>query len=146
VVRLETTYKKLVEHGIDLPSTMKGWMLMKKMHLDMTQEALILTSTSGSLKYEDVTTALTKVESEGKCLVQPKSKDIFMTENTEDEPREVYVQEDEAADVFEAVAEMVQEYKGEYEDALDTYETYAEIRKRMQSQKVARGFRTAPTP
>lgn len=30
-----------------------------------------------------------------------------MTENTEDEPREVYVQEDEAADVFEAVAEMV---------------------------------------
>ena len=65
VVRLETTYKKLAEHGIDLPSTVKGWMLMKKMHLDMTQEALILTSTSGSLKYEDVTTALTKVLPEG---------------------------------------------------------------------------------
>ncbi|CAL1167422.1 unnamed protein product [Cladocopium goreaui] len=146
VVRLETTYKKLAEHGIELPPTVKGWMLMKKMNLDMTQEALILTSTSGSLKYEDVTTALTKVLPEGKCLVQVKSKDIFVTENQEDEPREVYVQEDEAADVFEAVAEMVQECEGEYEDALDAYETYAEIRKRMQSQKVARGFRTPPTP
>ena len=56
------------------------------------------------------------------------------------------MQEDEAADVFEAISEMVQECEGEYEDALDAYETYAEIRKRMQSQKVARGFRTAPTP
>ena len=144
VVRLETTYRKLSEHGIELPAPVKGWFSHEKDELGHDSGSADPHSHLRSLKYEDVTTALSKVLPEGKCLVQPKSRDIFISEDHEGEPPEAYGIEENAAEVFEAVAEMVQEGEGDYEDALDAYETYAEIRKRMQSQKVSRGFRTAP--
>ena len=47
-------------------------------------------------------------------------------------------------EVFEAVAEMMQEEDGNYKDGLENFETYSEIRKKMQSQKMARGFKQFP--
>lgn len=150
VVRHETTYRRLAEHGIDLPEQVKGWLLLKKLVLDSTQEALVLTSTGGSLKYNDVTTSLTKVMPEGKCLTNPKHKDVFLHEELEsyESPEAHGFAADEEAEVFEAIADIIQEQDGEEEeDALEVYETYAEVRKKIQSKKVSRGFRpTASAP
>ena len=45
IVRLETSYRLLVAHEVELPREVRGWFLMKKLHLDATQEALLLTAT-----------------------------------------------------------------------------------------------------
>ena len=39
IVRLETTYRHLLSHGIQLPDEVKGWFLLKKLCLDGTHEA-----------------------------------------------------------------------------------------------------------
>ena len=148
VVRLETVYRHLAASNITLPDEVKGWLLLKKLALDSTQEALILTAAQGSLKYADITEALFKVMPEGKCTTNPKAKEVFMMNDemaseNQSSPDE---EPDTVAEVFEAVADYAQDMDGDYEDALEVFETYSEIRKRMQSQKVARGFKPNVQP
>ena len=148
VVRLETVYRHLSASNITLPDEVKGWLLLKKLALDSTQEALILTAAQGSLKYADITEALFKVMPEGKCTTNPKAKEVFMMNDemaseNQSSPDE---EPDTVAEVFEAVADYAQDMDGDYEDALEVFETYSEIRKRMQSQKVARGFKPNVQP
>ena len=148
-VRLETSYRHLGEHDINLPSEVRGWFLMKKMCLDTTQEALVLTASSGSLKYESIVEAVSKVMPEGKCAVAPKAKDVFLLEDgSEFQMQEAVipnVEEETVDEVFEAIALHVQEQDGEYEDALEVFETYTDIRRKMQQQKMARGFKGGAT-
>ena len=148
-VRLETIYRHLGEHDINLPSEVRGWFLMKKMSLDTTQEALVLTASSGSLKYESIVEAVSKVMLEGKYAVAPKAKDVFLLEDgSEFQMQEAVIPnvEDEMVDeVFEAIALHVQEQDGEYKDALEVFETYTDIRRKMQQQKMARGFKGGAT-
>lgn len=148
VVRLETVYRHLSANKITLPDEVKGWLLLKKLALDSTQEALILTAAQGSLQYADITEALFKVMPEGKCTTNPKAKEVFMMADEMAQENQFSPEEepDTAAEVFEAVADYAQDMDGDYEDALEVFETYSEIRKRMQSQKVARGFRANVQP
>ena len=46
MVRLDSTYKHLKSHGVELPLEVRGWFLMRKLCLDQTQEALLLTATN----------------------------------------------------------------------------------------------------
>ena len=144
IVRLETTYRHLTAHNIELPSEVKGWFLLKKLCLDNTQEALVLTASAGSLKYKSITEAIYKVMPEGKCLTNVKTKDVFVHDVGEEREYEEVNHEETVDDVFEAIAEVVQAEDGDYEDGLEVFETYTEIRKKMQSQKMARGFKQFP--
>ena len=97
----------------------------------------------GSLKYNDITKAIYKVLPEGKRISNPKMKEVFVHDVwEEDEGHEE--QGDTLDEVFEAVAEMMQEEDGNYKDGLENFEIYSEIRKKMQSQKMARGFKQFP--
>ena len=85
---------------------------------------------------------------EGKCTTNPKAKEVFIMDSemmAEDQFNENEVV-DTSDDVFEAVADYAQDMDGDYEDALEVFETYSEIRKRMQSQKIARGVRPNQQP
>eukprot|EP00435_Cladocopium_sp_Y103_P023289 s3061_g5.t1 len=148
IVRLETTYRHLTQHNITLPDEVKGWLLLKKLCLDGTQEALVLTAAGGSLKYKEITEAIYKVMPEGKCTSSTKAKDVFIHEGYQHEVERATESLDETEDdVFEALADYAQDEGADYEDALDVYEAYQEIRKRVQTQKMARGFKSyAPPP
>lgn len=61
VIRMDTGYCGLARHKVELPEPARGWILLKKLMLDSTSEALIMTSTLGSLKYTDVLAALKAV-------------------------------------------------------------------------------------
>lgn len=92
--------------------------------------------------------ALNKVLPKGKAVQAPTAaREFFLLERTDDVeamPESTSMQSTD--DVFEAVAENNQMHDCDYEDALDIFETYIEIRKRMQAQKVSRGFRGPMQP
>ena len=124
-------------------------MLLKKLCLDATAEALILTHTKGSVKYTDVVRALQNVYPQGKAMKAMKNKDIFVVQTNDGpsgDPQEGQESDDrdlEPVEVMETVAMQIQEDE-EYdsEDALDTYESYAVVRKKIQEKKMARGYRS----
>ena len=133
IVRLETTYRHLASHNIELPSEVKGWFLLKKLCLDSTQEALVLTASAGSLKYQSITEAsYNKVMPEGKCLTNVKAKEVFVHVVGKEQECVETNNDETVDDVFEAIADMVQSEDGDYEDGLEVFETYTEIRKGYQ--------------
>ena len=46
--------RKLKEQGVDLPSVVKGFMLLRKLKLDANQESMILSSTHGKMEIKEV--------------------------------------------------------------------------------------------
>ena len=54
VTRLTTANRKLEQQSVKLPSEVQGWFLVRKMKLDAAQEAMLLTATQGSFKYEKI--------------------------------------------------------------------------------------------
>lgn len=129
-------YRHLKEHGMELPAEIKGCFLC----LNETQEALVLTSSNGSLKHKDVLEAVSRVLPEGKCSVAPRAKCISTVEDGDhagwvNTQSEVFEVTDSVNDVFEAIAEYVQDHDGDYEDGLEVFKSYSEIRRKVQSQK-----------
>ncbi|CAK9016862.1 Uncharacterized protein SCF082_LOCUS13379, partial [Durusdinium trenchii] len=103
-------------------------------------EALVLTSSNGSLKHKDVLEAVSRVLPEGKCSVAPRAKCISTVEDGDhagwvNTQSEVFEVTDSVNDVFEAIAEYVQDHDGDYEDGLEVFKSYSEIRRKVQSQK-----------
>ena len=146
IVRLDTTYKSLVRHGVELPGPVRGWLLMRKMLLDPTSEAMVLTSTKGSVEYSEIVTAVRAVFPHGQCTAtKTKERDVFITSNDfqEVEAEKEYVEEETPMEVMEVIALQAQEHSDyESEDALEVYETYTDIKKRVQEKKVNRGYKS----
>lgn len=138
-VRMQTSYRRLQEHSLELPSEVRGWFLVRKLQLESSAEALIMTHTKGSLKYEEVTKAVQAIFPQGVAKnVHGKTKEVFEADDVAGHGD----QEEHIEDVFQAVADQVQsadEY--EDEDALDVFETYKEVRKRVQQKKLGRGYK-----
>ena len=154
VIRMDTAYRGLTRHKVELPEPVRGWILLKKLLLDSTSEALIMTSTSGSLNYTDVLGALKAVFPNGQGPgVNPgksKDKEIFIAQEDSETPNEATELEvpgnDDFLEVMEAVATQAQEQSDyESEDALEVFENYSSIRKKMQEKKTSRGFRQVNT-
>ena len=140
-VRLETAYARLKEHGVELPEEVRGWFLLRKLQLEANAEAMVLTHTKGALSYKEVTTAVTAIFPQGAAKVSGgKSREVFeaIAEEGEDESFDG----EESNDVFQAVADQIQSQE-EYdeEDAIEVFETYQDIRKKMQQRKMGRGYR-----
>ncbi|CAE6959443.1 GIP [Symbiodinium sp. CCMP2456] len=139
MVRQETAYRRLQEHALELPEEVRGWFILQKLQMEPAAQALVLTSSGGSLKYQDVTKAIQSIFPHGTARNSGgKTKEVFSTETEDNE-----VPENEAAeDVFQAIADQVQsseEY--EEEDAVDVFETYKDIRRRVQQKKLGRGYK-----
>ena len=139
IVRLETAYRRLQEHSVELPTEIRGWFLMKKLQLDTASEALGMTHTKGSLKYDEVVRAVQAIFPQGVAKnVNQKTKEVFEADDTSNELEDT----EQLEEVFQAVADQVQASE-EYddEDALDVFETYKEVRKRVQHKWIGRGYK-----
>ncbi|CAE7199062.1 RE1 [Symbiodinium sp. CCMP2592] len=144
-VRLETAYARLKEHSVELPEEVRGWFLLRKLQLDPTAEAMVLTHTKGSLVYKEVTAAITAIFPQGVAKTGGhKSREVFEAHG--DAGDEIVDPDgDEGEDVFQAVADQLQA-QDEYdeEDAIEVYETYQDIRRKMQAKKMGRGYKQPP--
>ena len=78
---------------------------------------------------------------EGKGGASNKNKEVFLASAEGDDS------EDELQDVMEVIADNVQTQDGiEEEDALEAFENYAEVRRKMLEKKRARGFTAVEGP
>ncbi|CAE7240454.1 unnamed protein product [Symbiodinium sp. CCMP2592] len=111
-----------------------GYLLLKKLRLDSNQEAMVLTAAAGDMA--QVWKAVQSIFPEGKAGPAPKQREAFQAEA----PNE----EDEVQMVMESVAEEIQDNDLSDEGAVEAFESYAEVRKRLLEKKKARGF--APVP
>ncbi|CAE7298082.1 GIP [Symbiodinium sp. CCMP2592] len=139
MVRMDTSYRRLQEHSVELPAEVRGWFLVRKLQLDSASEALVMTHTKGSLKHEDVTRAIQAIFPQGIAKnVSSKVKEVYEAETVEADNDAA----DNVDDVFQAVADQVQS-ADEYddEDALDVFETYKDVRKRVQQKRLGRGYK-----
>ena len=152
MVRLGTSYRKLVQHGIELPEEVQGWFLMRKFGLDQASESMLLTATGGSLKKTEVVKAVKAIFPQGKGG-NVKKTDVFVAEETplepgsvpkDMEPDEEGDDQNEVQEIFKIVAEQLQaESDYEEEGASDVFETYRDIMKKIQDKKVGRRFKRA---
>lgn len=58
--RFSTTIRKLEEQEVKLPDAVKGWFLLQKLHLDSSQESIIMTGTGGSYEIKDIYKAVSQ--------------------------------------------------------------------------------------
>ena len=133
-VRFTSALRLLEEQDVKLPPVVQGYLLLKKLRLEANQEAMVLTAASGDMA--QVWQAVQRIFPEGKAGPVAKQRETFQAE-TQDEEEEVQM-------VMESVAEEVQDNDLSDEGAVEAFESYAEVRKRLLDKKKARGF--APTP
>lgn len=151
IVRLETSYRLLKSHEVELPEEVRGWFLLKKLHLDQTQEARVLTSTSGKLGYKEVVNAVRSVFPHGKG--QPgknrDNKDVFEVNQDDEwgepeEDRDDHERE-EVFEVWQGIADQVQQQEDyDSDEALEVFESYRDIKRRVQEKKMGRGYKPVP--
>eukprot|EP00435_Cladocopium_sp_Y103_P061432 s737_g23.t1 len=149
IIRLDTAYRGLTRHKVELPEPVRGWILMRKLSLDATSEALIMTSTKGSLKYPEIVEALKALFPNGRGSGSSNSsksrdKEVFIAGEAEPEGHrtEPTDETEDPLEVMEAIAFQAQEHSDyDSEDVLDVYENYASIRKKMQEKRMGRGYR-----
>ena len=148
-MRVDTAQRKLQQHEIQLPAEVQGWFILRKLRLDTTAEALVLTATCGSLKIQDIVAALKAVFPNGKGNPAKRERDVFMADESDEGGVKAAASGQEAEEAgedvleeMEVVADQVQCDSGyESEDALEVFETYREIRKKVQEKRINRGFR-----
>jgi len=76
--RFAAAQRKLEEQKIVLPKVTLGFLFMKKLRLEASQESLILTTSGGKLEIEEVIRATNTIFPEGKgSSVKTSSKDVF---------------------------------------------------------------------
>ena len=133
VTRLGTSSRKLEEQGVKLPPELKGWFLIRKLRLDPSQEAMVLTATAGSYKIEAVSQAVRSVLPNVRG--PHKAKETLVVENAPSDDM------DDQEVLETLVADMQEREDYSEEDMLEVYETYRQVRPRMQEVKKGRGFR-----
>ena len=129
--------QKLKEQEIVLPEKVLGFMLLKKLKLEPSHEAMVLTATAGSVERKDMVKALKAIFPEGKGVVNSRhrDKDAFFTA-VEGQDLD---SDDKIQDVLGAVPDL-QEQEIDDEAILEAYESYTDIRRRMAERKKQRGF------
>lgn len=140
VARYDVALRKLKEQEIELPSQVKGYMLLKKLRLDHNQESLVLTATQGKMDLPETLQAVRAVFPEGRGSSR-SSKEIFVTEHGEGQDEEACQQaggelKQEMQEVMEIVAAEIQNNdEAEDEDAVEAFEAYAQVRRKILESK-----------
>ena len=131
--RFYAAYQKLEEQEVKLPEKVIGFFMMKKLKLDGTQEALLLTATKGDLSKEAVVQAVKAVFPEGRGAHGHKQRDVFPASGPSD------TEEAELQDVLEALEDYQSDEHWDDEAILEAFESYSEIRRKITEKKRQRG-------
>ena len=129
-----------MEQEVDLPSGVKGFMLIRKLKLDANQESMILSATNGQMDFKEVIEKVRAIFPEGKRA--NRRLDVFEALDQGAEAREVAGQHEPVEtleDVLEVITDPLQN-SGDEEEALEIFEAYAEVRRKPQEKKKGRGF------
>ena len=139
--RFSTTIRKLEEQEVKLPDAVKGWFLLRKLHLDSSQESMIMTGTGGSYEIKDIYKAVKAIlpNVKGTASKSGRERDTLVAEHPA-----VSEDEDDSELVQVLAAELQQKDEYEDEELLDVYETYKQVRMKMNDAKKARGYRSTP--
>eukprot|EP00435_Cladocopium_sp_Y103_P064391 s36_g26.t1 len=142
MARHDAAIRLLKEQSIELPPPVMGFLLIKKLKLDQSQESMVLTHTKGGMDFKDVVAAVRGIFPEGMGTV--RSKEVFQADEDGQSSgyKEVTMvdEENDLAEVAQLIADESQELDGDEEEALETFETYLDVRKRLRDQKTSRGF------
>ena len=136
ITRLATSHRKLAEQGVSLPKEVQGWFLLKKMRLDSNQEAMILTTTGGSYSVDEVNRAVRAVLANTKGSAKPK--ETFATDRADNGTPELS-DDEEVIQVLAADVQSRDTYSDE--EVVEVFETYKQVRAKMQEFKKTRGYR-----
>lgn len=141
--RFDAQVRKLREQEVQLPDKVTGFMLIKKLRLDSAQESLVLTATKGSLEFKDVFDSVRAIFPEGRGSAK-NTKEVFQAELEEQATvasafQEPVEQFDEMQEVLEILTDPYQD-SGDEEETLECFESYVDIRKKLQERKKSRGF------
>lgn len=137
ITRLATSHRKLAEQGVSLPKEVQGWFLMKKMRLDSNQEAMILTTTGGSYDVNEVNKAVRAVLANVKGSTKPK--ETFVTDSRAYDGTPELSDDEEVIQVLAADVQSKENYSDE--EVVEVFETYKQVRAKMQEFKKTRGYR-----
>ena len=146
ITRYDTAVRKLKEQGVDLPSVVKGFMLLRKLKLDANQESMILSSTNGKMEFKEVIEKVRAIFPEGKGA--SRKQDVFEALDQVSEGRVATEQQEQhemtetIEDVLEVITDPLQN-SGDEEEALEIFETYAEVRRKLQEKRKGRGFQNS---
>ena len=141
ITRLATSHRKLAEQGVSLPKEVQGWFLMKKMRLDSNQEAMILTTTGGSYDVNEVNKAVRAVLANVKGSTKPK--ETFVTDSRAYDGTPELSDDEEVIQVLAADVQSKENYSDE--EVVEVFETYKQVRAKMQEFKKTRGYRPLGT-
>lgn len=143
LARFDSANRLLVEQGIKLPSQVLGYMLLKKLRLESGQESMVMTHTQGKLEFEELQRAVRAIFPDGKGSVRKdKEKDVFQADVQFGTDELAMVDDDtDMNEVAELIALEHQQAGGEDdEEALEAFESYLDVRRKLREQKVSRGF------
>lgn len=147
MTRFTTVYRKLEEQQVKLPEEVQGWFLIRKLKLDQSQESMLLTATGGSYKYSKVCGSVKAIFANARGVIRNKdtfAADVYTATSDAGTVSTDFDDEDDMdQEALDAAAEMAQEEENYDEEwVLETFETYQQIRKKVQDSKRARGFRS----
>ena len=143
LARFDSANRLLVEQEIKLPSQVLGYMLLKKLRLESGQESMVMTHTQGKLEFEELQRAVRAIFPDGKGSVRKdKEKDVFQADVQFGTDELAMVDDDtDMNEVAELIALEHQQAGGEDdEEALEAFESYLDVRRKLREQKVSRGF------
>ena len=149
--RFDANNRKMKEQEIMLPDAVLGFMFIKKLRMDSNQESMIMTmimtATKGKLELKPVLEAVRAIFPEGKGSVR-NTKKIFQAEVEEPGSADVAQLfegshgDGDMKEVLEIITDPCQD-SGDEEEALECYESYVEVRRKLQETKNSRGFATS---
>lgn len=106
-------------------------------------ESMVLTTSSGKLELDEIVKSVNAIYPDGKGGMCKAPKDVFPAEEEmiPVNPDGGAEEEDDWFAAMEAIAENIQNRQDhDEEEALEAYESYADIRRRLQEQKTGRGY------
>ena len=144
IARHESAVRKLKEQDIELPSKVRGFMFIKKLRLDSQQEAMVLTATKGEMLFKEIVQSVRAIFPEGRGSAR-NTKDVFTAEiDSPTVPEAISMDNDGENEVMEVMEALAWDHQlqsdVEEEEVLEAFESYADVRKKIQERKKARGF------
>ena len=115
----------------------QGFLFMKKLKLDAQHESMLLTTSGGKLELSSTLHAMNAIFPDGKGgMCKANVKDVYQAET-----EEFLDEEEELQQAMEMLADDIQAKEDwQEEDILEAFESYTEIRKKLQDQKIGRGY------
>ena len=140
LTRFDTALRKLKTQEVVLPDVVLGFMLLRKLKMEPNQESMILTATGGKMDIKDVVTHVRAIFPEGKGT--SRNKEVFEVTaeaSSSETALDLQGHAETIEDVLEVITDPLQG-SGDEEEALEIFESYVEVRKKLQEKKKSRGF------